>query len=54
MFAAFQMGSSFGPPALGKYYVLNGDYINALWGLGALAFIAAVLVAVLGKYPDLK
>jgi MFS family permease len=54
MFAAFQMGSSFGPPALGKYYVLNGDYINALWGLGALAFIAAVLVVVLGKYPDLK
>ena len=53
MFAAFQLGASFGPPALGKYYVLNGNYINALWMLAALAFIAAVLVAILGKYPDL-
>jgi len=54
MFAAFQLGASFGPPALGKYYVLNGNYISALWGLAVLAFIAAVLVAALGKYPDSK
>jgi predicted MFS family arabinose efflux permease len=54
MFAAFQLGASFGPPALGKYYVLNGNYLGALWGLAVLAFIAAVLVAALGKYPELK
>jgi len=53
MFAAFQLGASFGPPALGKYYVLNGNYLSALWGLAVLGFIAAVLVAALGKYPDL-
>jgi predicted MFS family arabinose efflux permease len=54
MFAGFQLGASVGPPALGKYYVLNGNYISALWGLAVLAFIAAALVAALGKYPDLK
>lgn len=54
MFAAFQLGASFGPPALGKFYVLNGNYISALWSLAVLAFIAAVLVAVLGKYPEFK
>ena len=54
MFAAFQLGSAMGPPALGRYYVLAGDYVNALWALAALAFIAAVLVASLGKYPDLS
>lgn len=54
MFAAFQLGASLGPPAMGKYYVLAGDYINALWALAVLTFIAAVLVASLGKYPELK
>jgi MFS family permease len=54
MFAAYQLGASVGPPALGRYYVVAGDYINALWVLAALAFIAAALVAALGKYPDLK
>jgi MFS family permease len=54
MFAAFQLGASVGPPALGRYYVLNGNYISALWGLAVLAFIAAALVAALRKYPDLR
>jgi len=54
MFAAFQLGASVGPPALGRYYVVAGDYINALWVLAALAFIAAVLVGVLREYPELK
>jgi MFS family permease len=54
MFAAFQFGSAFGPPALGRYYVVAGDYVNALWVLAVLALIAAVLVASLGKYPDLE
>lgn len=54
MFAAFQLGASVGPPAMGRYYVLAGNYINALWVLAALAFIAAVMVAALGKYPDLR
>lgn len=53
MFAAFQLGSAIGPPALGRYYVLAGDYVNALWALVALALIAAALVASLGNYPDL-
>jgi MFS family permease len=54
MFAAFQLGSSIGPPALGKYFVVNGNYVNALWVLAGLAFIGAVLVAMLGAYPKLK
>ena len=54
MFAAFQLGSSFGPPALGKYFMLNGNYQGALWVVAALAFVAAVLVAVLRAYPDLQ
>jgi MFS family permease len=53
MFAAFQLGSAVGPPALGRYYVLAGDYVNALWVLALLGLVAAILVAALGKYPDL-
>ena len=53
MFAAFQLGSAVGPPALGRYYVLAGDYVNALWVLAVLGLVAAILVAALGKYPDL-
>jgi MFS family permease len=54
MFAAFQLGSAVGPPAMGRYYVLAGDYVNALWVLAALGLAAAVLVASLGTYPRLK
>jgi len=53
MFAAFQLGSAVGPPGLGRYYVVAGDYVNALWVLALLGLIAAILVASLGKYPDL-
>jgi len=53
MFAAFQLGSAVGPPGLGRYYVVAGDYVNALWVLAVLGLIAAILVASLGKYPDL-
>ena len=54
MFAAFQLGSAVGPPAMGRYYVVAGDYVNALWVLAALGLAAAVLVASLGRYPRLE
>ncbi|MEE8057797.1 MAG: MFS transporter [Pseudomonadales bacterium] len=54
MFAAFQLGASVGPPSLGKYFVLNGNYQNALWVLAGLAAIGAFLVAILGPYPKLE
>jgi predicted MFS family arabinose efflux permease len=54
MFSAFQLGSSIGPPSLGKYFVINGNYQNALWVLAGLAFIGALLVAVLRAYPNFE
>ncbi len=54
MFSAFQLGASFGPPALGRHFDQYGNYTNALWVLVVLAVIGALLVAVLGRYPDLS
>ncbi|RME34633.1 MAG: MFS transporter [Gammaproteobacteria bacterium] len=51
MFAAFQIGSAFGPPLMGYYYDGAGNYTGALWGLAGLAVTGAVLIAVLGPYP---
>jgi len=54
MFAAFQLGSSIGPPFLGEYFVANGNYQGALWVLAGLATVGALLVAVLKAYPDFE
>ncbi len=52
MFAAFQLGSAFGAPAMGIYFDRVGNYINALWVLTGVVFVAVVLIARLGPYPD--
>ncbi len=53
MFAAFQIGSAFGPPILGVYFDHMGNYIGALWLLSGIATIGTILIALLGPYPDL-
>ncbi len=54
MFAAFQIGSAFGPPILGIYYDHMGNYIGALWILTAIAVIGTMLITLLGPYPLLR
>jgi len=54
MFAAFQFGSAFGPPMMGLYFDRTGNYIGALWVLAAIAMTGAILIALLGPYPDLN
>lgn len=54
MFAAFQLGSAGGAYAMGRYYDLVGNYINALWVVAALVFVAVVLILLLGPYPRLR
>ncbi len=53
MFAAFQLGSAFGAPAMGLYYDRFGNYVGALWVLTAVVFLGAVLISRLGPYPRL-
>lgn len=53
MFAAFQLGSAFGAPAMGLYYDRFGNYVGALWGLTGVVFLGAVLISRLGPYPRL-
>jgi MFS family permease len=52
MFAAFQVGSAFGPPILGAYHDFAGDYVGALWALVVVSGVGTVLIALLGPYPD--
>jgi MFS family permease len=52
MFAAFQVGSAFGPPVMGAYYDAAGDYVAALWALVGVVGIGTFLIAMLGPYPD--
>lgn len=52
MFAAFQLGSAFGPPAMGAYYDAVGHYVGALWVLLAIVGIGTLLITLLGPYPD--
>ncbi len=54
MFAAFQVGSAFGPPIMGGYYDKAGDYIGVLWVLTGVVLLGTVLITLLGKYPDLR
>jgi MFS family permease len=52
MFAGFQLGSAISAPLMGFYYDNIGDYVGALWLVAALALLSAVLVAMLGPYPE--
>ena len=37
---------------MGYYYDSVGDYVGALWLVAGLAFLAAILIALLRDYPD--
>jgi MFS family permease len=52
MFAAFQVGSAFGPPVMGAYYDAVGHYVGALWVLVVIVGIGTLLITLLGPYPD--
>ena len=52
MFAAFQIGSAFGPPIMGYYYDHAGNYIGVLWLLAIIAALGTFLIASLGPYPS--
>jgi MFS family permease len=54
MFAAFQIGSAFGPPLMGFYYDRAGNYIGALWVIAGIVLAGTVLIVLLGRYPDLR
>jgi predicted MFS family arabinose efflux permease len=54
MFAAFQLGSAGGAYAMGAYYDKAGNYIGALWAIAGLVALGTLLIALLGKYPDLE
>lgn len=54
MFAAFQVGSAFGPPIMGAWFDHAGNYIGALWVLSGVALAGTILITLLGKYPDFK
>jgi predicted MFS family arabinose efflux permease len=53
MFAAFQIGSAVGAYAMGRYFDLAGDYINALWAASGLVTLGIVMILMLGRYPRL-
>jgi len=53
MFAAFQIGSAVGAYAMGRYFDIAGDYINALWVVSALVTLGIALILMLGRYPRL-
>jgi len=54
MFAAFQVGSAFGPPLMGYYYDRAGNYIGALWAVSGVVLVGALLIVLLRGYPDLE
>ncbi len=51
MFAAFQIGSAFGPPLMGLYYDHSGNYVGMLWLLSGLVLVGTLLIVRLGPYP---
>ena len=53
MFAAFQIGSAAGAYAMGRYYDVAGNYVDALWGVSVLVALGIVLILMLGRYPKL-
>jgi len=54
MFAAFQVGSAFGPPIMGAWFDQVGNYIGALWMLTGVVLLGTLLITLLGKYPDFE
>ena len=52
MFSAFQLGSMAGSPLMGLYHDHAGNYAGALWVVAALVAVGAVLMVLLGSYPD--
>jgi MFS family permease len=54
MFAAFQVGSAFGPPIMGAWFDRVGNYIGALWMLTGVVLLGTLLITLLGKYPDFE
>jgi sugar phosphate permease len=54
MFGAFQLGAAVAAPSMGAYYDRFGDYTGALWVMAAMAFVGALLVASMSRYPDLS
>ena len=53
MFAAFQLGSAMGAPALAAYYDQHGNYDDALIAIASLVAVGTVLMLFLKAYPDL-
>jgi len=54
MFAAFQVGSAFGPPIMGAWFDRVGNYFGALWMLTGVVLLGTILITLLGRYPDFK
>ncbi len=54
MFAAFQVGSAFGPPIMGAWYDRAGNYVGVLWVLTGVVLLGTILITLLGRYPDFK
>ena len=54
MFAAFQVGSAFGPPIMGAWYDRAGTYVGVLWVLTGVVLLGTILITLLGRYPDFK
>jgi predicted MFS family arabinose efflux permease len=53
MFAAFQAGSAAGAYAMGWYFDVAGNYLNALWAVSGLVALGIVLILMLSRYPKL-
>lgn len=54
VFSAFQLGSALGPLAMGIFYDETGNYIGALWVLTVIVTVGTILIAILGRYPNLS
>jgi len=54
MFAAFQVGSAFGPPIMGAWFDRTGNYVGALWLLTGVVLLGTILITLLGRYPDFE
>jgi len=51
MFAAFQVGSAFGPPIMGAWFDQAGNYVGVLWLLTGVVLLGTILITLLGRYP---
>ena len=54
MFAAFQLGSAIGAPALAAYYDQHGNYQGALYVIAGIVAIGTILMLFLKAYPNLS